>query len=217
MLRGGAVLHDQSTDPAAGMPASASGGPGARLDSRLLGGFNTRPFIFNESVSSSSTEEVLAQSNPLTNNVCSFVIPGQNSPGVFWDLSKTTLEIAFSDPGSAAAESFFCKYMTSTLFFDKLSMQINGVAVTAPAPIAANNRREVSAGYYGYLPEVGGDRYAIPLNEEHAVRDHHYFAMGDNSANSFDSRGWGEVPEGDVVGQPLFILHPFTSHWGPAK
>jgi signal peptidase I len=96
-------------------------------------------------------------------------------------------------------------------------LQVNGVAVTAPAPIAANNRREVSAGYYGYLPEVGGDRYAIPLNEEHAVRDHHYFAMGDNSANSYDSRGWGEVPEGDVVGQPLFILHPFTARWGWAK
>ncbi len=96
-------------------------------------------------------------------------------------------------------------------------LQVNGVAVTAPEPIAANNRREVSAGYYGYLPEVGGDRYAIPLNEEHTVRDHHYFAMGDNSANSFDSRGWGEVPEGDVVGQPLFILHPLTARWGWAK
>jgi len=41
--------------------------------------------------------------------------------------------------------------------------------------------------------------------------------MGDNSANSFDSRGWGEVPAMDVVGRPLFILHPFTNHWGPAK
>ena len=96
-------------------------------------------------------------------------------------------------------------------------LQVNGVALNAPEPIAANNRREVSAGYYGYLPEVGGDRYAIPLNEEHTVRDHHYFAMGDNSANSYDSRGWGEVPEGDVVGQPLFILHPLTARWGWAK
>ena len=133
MLRGGAVLHDQSTDPAAGMPASASGGPGARKDSRLLGGFNTRPFIYNEDIASSSTEEVLAQSNPLTNNVCSFVIPGQGSPGVFWDLSKTTLEIAFSDTGSALAESFFCKYMTSTLFFDKLSLSLNGVEISDEA------------------------------------------------------------------------------------
>ena len=55
------------------------------------------------------------------------------------------------------------------------------------------------------------------MNEEYTVTDHHYFALGDNSANSFDSRGWGEVPEADVVGQPLFILHPFTKRWGPAK
>ena len=126
-------MHDQSTDPAAGMPASASGGPGARKDSRLLGGFNTRPFIYNEDIASSSTEEVLAQSNPLTNNVCSFVIPGQNSPGVFWDLSKTTLEIAFSDSNSVVAESFFCKYLTSCLFFDKLSLSLNGVEISDEA------------------------------------------------------------------------------------
>ena len=94
---------------------------------------------------------------------------------------------------------------------------VNGVAVTTPEPIAANNRRDIAAGYFGYLPEIGGDRYALPLTEEHAVTDHHYFAMGDNSANSYDSRGWGEVPEGDVVGQPLFILHPFTKRWGWAK
>lgn len=94
---------------------------------------------------------------------------------------------------------------------------VNGVAATAPAPMAANNRRDLAAGYFGYLPEIGGDRYALPLNEEYTVTDHHYFALGDNSANSFDSRGWGEVPEADVVGQPLFILHPFTKRWGPAK
>ena len=44
------------------------------------GGFNTGPFIYNEGIASSSTEEILAHSNPLTNNVCSFVIPGQGSP-----------------------------------------------------------------------------------------------------------------------------------------
>ena len=94
---------------------------------------------------------------------------------------------------------------------------VNGAAVTAPAPMAANNRRDTAAGYYGYLAEIGGDRYALPLNEEYTVTDHHFFAMGDNSANSYDSRGWGEVPEADVVGQPLFILHPLTARWGWAK
>jgi len=100
---------------------------------------------------------------------------------------------------------------------EKGQLIINGQVGQTPEPLAMNNRQDVEHGYYGYLAENGGDRYAIPLTDEHLVTDQHYFAMGDNSANSFDSRGWGEVPAMDVVGRPLFILHPFTNHWGPAK
>ncbi len=42
-----------------------------------------------------------------------------------------------------------------------------------------------------------------------------YWAMGDNSYNSSDSRYWGSVPERNVVGPALFCYLPFTSHWGP--
>ena len=94
---------------------------------------------------------------------------------------------------------------------------VDGKVVTSPEPMVLNSRRAMDQGYYGYLPDAGGDRYALPLDQEHTVTPGHFYAMGDNSANSFDSRGWGEVPAKDVVGKPLFILHPFTSHWGPAK
>ncbi len=42
-----------------------------------------------------------------------------------------------------------------------------------------------------------------------------FFAMGDNSFDSLDSRYWGTVPEKDVIGKPLFIYYPFTRRWGP--
>jgi signal peptidase I len=43
-----------------------------------------------------------------------------------------------------------------------------------------------------------------------------YFALGDNSNNSADSRYWGYVPAADVVGKPLVIYYPFTRRWGLA-
>ena len=48
------------------------------------------------------------------------------------------------------------------------------------------------------------------------VPEDHFMAFGDNSASSLDSRFWGAIPAADVVGRPLFIYYPFTSHWGPA-
>lgn len=42
-----------------------------------------------------------------------------------------------------------------------------------------------------------------------------YWAMGDNSYNSSDSRYWGAVPERNIVGPALYCYLPFTSHWGP--
>ena len=46
------------------------------------------------------------------------------------------------------------------------------------------------------------------------VPEHSYFALGDNSYNSFDSRYWGPVPEENLVGRGLLVYWPFGRHWG---
>ncbi|MFL6521817.1 MAG: signal peptidase I [Chthoniobacterales bacterium] len=65
--------------------------------------------------------------------------------------------------------------------------------------------------YHGYA--AGRDYMALPA-QTFTVPPHSYFAMGDNSEHSYDSRWWGPVPEPNLVGRGLFVYWPFTWHWG---
>ena len=65
--------------------------------------------------------------------------------------------------------------------------------------------------YRGYAP---GRDYLSDSTKTFTVPERRYFAMGDNSYNSFDSRWWGPVPEENLVGRGLFVYWPFNWHWG---
>ncbi len=53
------------------------------------------------------------------------------------------------------------------------------------------------------------------LADEAPVGLREYAALGDNTANSLDSRYWGAVHEFNLAGPALITLWPFTSgHWG---
>ncbi len=89
----------------------------------------------------------------------------------------------------------------------------NGDPIDGAGAFQKNN--ETVGEYEGYNVEEGM-RF---LNWENAVTipEKHYFAMGDNSDASSDSRYWGFVPEESVIGQALIIYYPFTSRMGLAK
>ncbi len=81
-----------------------------------------------------------------------------------------------------------------------------------------NNNVDHKNGYYGYLPEIGSAGvYSLPLNKDYTVPEGYCYALGDNSSNSYDSRGWGLVPADDVVGKALFVLYPLSKRWGIAE
>lgn len=87
----------------------------------------------------------------------------------------------------------------------------NGQPIEGSPAFEKNARREDK--YPGYT-NAGG---FLAEGEVLTVPEHAYFAMGDNSPRSKDSRMWGFVPEKDVVGRPLFIYYPLTKRWGPAR
>lgn len=82
---------------------------------------------------------------------------------------------------------------------------------TEGSPVFAANAKQ-DGNYVGY-------RYEGLLSAGRKVKlgKDEYFALGDNSANSADGRYWGTVPARDVVGRPVLVYYPFTSHWGLAK
>jgi signal peptidase I len=69
-------------------------------------------------------------------------------------------------------------------------------------------------GYTGYRNFPGTTIYLSDPESTVTVPPGNYFALGDNSADSLDSRYWGFVPKMNVVGRGLFVYWPFSSHWG---
>jgi len=72
-------------------------------------------------------------------------------------------------------------------------------------------------GYAGYSNgSAGGGIFPILglPEDEYKVAQENYFALGDNSYNSSDSRYFGPVPQQNVVGRGLVVYWPFLGQWG---
>ena len=89
-----------------------------------------------------------------------------------------------------------------TLEIEPPNLRINGDIATEPGFVRVMSQE----GYYtGYT--LLGARQA-------KLGEHEYWALGDNSANSSDSRAWGIVPEENIVGRAAFVYYPFGHHFG---
>lgn len=98
----------------------------------------------------------------------------------------------------------------------------NGKPITGARAFELNHNRE--GAYEGYTDDgapgftqrhrQGG--IAGVMSEPVTVPEGTFWAMGDNSDESADSRYFGGVPQKDVIGRAIFVYYPFTERWGPA-
>lgn len=135
--------------------------------------------------------------------------PHLGEPFVF-----VTSEITGMDPGERG--KYYIKRVGGTPG-DTLQVRgpglfVNGEPATGARAFERNAARE--GAYEGYLP---GPPSRYPLDAPLQIPEESYFALGDNSDESSDSRFWGHVPESALVGKAVFIYYPFSSRWGLAE
>jgi signal peptidase I len=95
-----------------------------------------------------------------------------------------------------------------TLRIDPPSLYING------KPAEGYGFQRVMSAKYPYRGYALGRDYLSAPHRPFSVPERSYFALGDNSYNSSDSRYWGPTPEENLVGRGLWVYWPFNHHWG---
>ena len=131
------------------------------------------------------------------------------------DIAGIQRELQLTDPN--VKSEFYIKRLAAvggdTLRIDDPRLFLNGKL----APEAAFQRvMGGKDGYRGYSnpPAIYQFHYLLTPDDTFTLPPKTYFALGDNSRNSSDSRNWGVVPEDNVVGRGLLVYWPFTKHWG---
>ncbi len=150
-----------------------------------------------------------------------FVSPKPGDPIVFHTAGLT--DLVDTDTGRPSPDSYFIKRLAGVPG-DHLEVRApelfrNGVPATGAPAFAKNALRDGE--YPGYTngnpgPDLANSKYLAP-GDIFTVPSGYYFAMGDNSPTSYDSRYWGPVPAQNIVGRAVFIVYPFSSRWGLAK
>ena len=105
-----------------------------------------------------------------------------------------------------------CGMPNDTLSIRHPNILVDGDVVNEPETIARVSSMQDD--YDGYQPHTGS------RNEEMAygtLAPDEYFAMGDNTGNSRDSRYWGPVARDNLVGPACMIYWPFGKRWGRAR
>jgi signal peptidase I len=97
-------------------------------------------------------------------------------------------------------------YRDKTLYVngEVAALEADGV-YGAPGPQGTTTAYRLKESLGPLVHHIIVDPNRPPEDFEFEVPEGQYFAMGDNRDGSFDSRGWGTVPEHNLVGRAFFI------------
>jgi signal peptidase I len=84
--------------------------------------------------------------------------------------------------------------------FIKRVIGLPGDTVSVSDGIVYVNQKPLQEKYIAEKPNQDFGPVTVPPN--------HYFVMGDNRNNSYDSRFWGFVPKRDIIGRAIFRFWP---------
>ncbi|MFP4351384.1 MAG: signal peptidase I [Puniceicoccaceae bacterium] len=143
-----------------------------------------------------------------------FFPPSTGDPIVF----RTRGIEGMRGPDGAIEDKYYIKRLAGVggevLAIDPPALVIDGEVADGTEAFRKNAER--IDGYEGYVNDGRGMKYLVP-GTSYEVPPDQFFALGDNSGNSLDSRYWGSFHEKAVIGRALFIYYPFTRRWGPAE
>ena len=160
-----------------------------------------------------------------TLEVGDYILVNKYTYGIRLPVVRTKV-MALNEPQRGDVMVFFPPHMNDTYFikrviglpgdevrYENKRLFVNGEEVRqqllAQLPPSRPRFRLSQESLGGVDHEIRTDMMRANDNFAVTVRAGHYFMMGDNRDNSSDSRVWGQVPEGDIVGKAFAIW----MHW----
>ncbi len=179
-------------------------------DSLVHGVCNLRPgqqFKAGENIANFSVE---AGDHIFVNKMAyNFRLPKQGEVFVF-----TTKDIAGLERQTAGVTEYYIKRCVGvpgvTLKIEEPYLLSNGKILHSKA---FDRNYAKQGGYNGYVHAAQAN-YLVTPDDEINIPENSYWAMGDNSRNSLDSRYWKYVPRENLVGTALIVYWPFNKRWG---